>query len=105
MAKFNLDTEYREAEVVVGATLVLSLRDAKTLLWLTERNPVVTRDMQERGLSASHAFEQNSETLRIMMREIATKILDSGIEMTETSRLFEDLTGKEISEAFDQHGA
>lgn len=105
MAKFHLNTAFRETEVVVSANIELTLRDAKTLLWLTDRNPTITGDMMEKGITSAQVLEQNSESLRLMMRELALKILDSGIEMTSPSQLFEDLTGKEISDSFREHGS
>lgn len=102
MANFHLKTQYKETEVVTGATIELSLGDAKTILKLTDTNPVVTQEMVERDphITTQRVLEQNAETLRLMMQEIAQKVLDTGITTTDPEELFYELVGKPMSDVY-----
>lgn len=101
MANFHLKTQYKETEVVTGATIELSLGDAKTLLDLTDENPEITPEMAERGVvDKQEIIEQNFSTVIAMMRTIAQKILDQGITRTDSTVLFEQLTGKDVRDVF-----
>ena len=85
-----IDTEYKEASVVIGATLSISIPDAKLLLSLTDPNPDVNEE-QDYGRNVEAVKAENMEYLRRLFRNVAEQILYTNTPATEREDFFQDI--------------
>lgn len=95
MRKFNNNpelvkhvTEFREADVIVGADVYISAEDAKGILGLTEMR-AAPEDKENHGYESSEQSDNamRFEMARHILRQIAKAVLYSGGNATSTPDL------------------
>ena len=88
-------TEYTRAEVIVGAKVYFSVKDARTLLDLTSRvNSITTHDaLDKANTPACDEAREAYKNLSMIMRAMAKGILVNAGDKTKPSEMFSRFDG------------